>query len=209
MGSVLSKRATSAALRSQASKRSAAVRGESLRSGSEAKEVSSPSDPRVTAEQQQPPGAQPPYHRQTTDEWAQTLKQISGVISSSAWEGASAPGSVNPEATGSSHAARRGEKASGKLPRNVAKSEEGGEREKERENRLTQNQILALFSLRRRDPADWGANQVAKRFGVEEADARDLLKFTRTYTGRLDEDGSVRGYYKADPENTIVRFERD
>lgn len=50
---------------------------------------------------------------------------------------------------------------------------------------------------------------MAERFGVDETQVTNLLRFTRTYTGRLDPDGMVRAYYKTDSADTISAFERD
>lgn len=204
MGSVLSKRPPTVASRTStvSNPSVASPRGRASPPAKPAQAI------RVTAELRPKPrtDAQGVYQRPTSDDWAAALNKISGVISSSAWEGTFAPGSV---CAGDTHAAQRSAVASGKLPRPRGAVGDVRDGVEEKKGGLSQNQVLALFALRRTDPGAWGAEEAASRFGVEREDVRDLLRFTRTYTGRLDADGRVRAYYKADPEDTIVRFERD
>lgn len=148
-------------------------------------------------------------------EWSDLLKNISGAISSSSWEGEVQPPS-NPDQENERHSAQRSEKATVKLPIRSDLGEGLGKRQlapdrdmPKLEGRLTQNQVLALFNLRRKDSKAWTKEKIAERFEIEEQDVENLLRFSRTYVGRIDEDGQMRGYYKADEGDTIVGFERD
>lgn len=143
--------------------------------------------------------------------WANVLNNLSGSIKSSSWEDDAQHAS---DGTGDNrHSAQRSEEYIEKLPSRPAASEAKRPRLSEKEQstagRLTQNQVLALFSLRRKDPKSWTATKLAERFRIHEEDAQNLLVFTRTYTGRRDQDDLLRGYYKVDKDDTIVRFERD
>lgn len=171
-------------------------------------------DPRVTAElgRKSPP---PQHRRKTNVEWAQFLDRMSGAITSSTWEGEVRPS--HRKSLGE-HSARRSEETVRTLPTRKTDSEsvDGDEGKKGRVNgdpqlvgRLSQNQILALYVLRRRDPGKWSAEKIARKFNVSEKDVRHLLTFTRTYKGMEEPDGHMLAYYKKDGDDVIVRFERD
>lgn len=116
------------------------------------------------------------------------------------------------------HPSGRSEETLSKLPsrRNGAESVEGDEGEGEggaegarMAGRLSQNQILALYNLRRRDPDEWSVQKIAATFKVSEEDVRHLLTFTRTYKGMEQQDGHTVAYYKREKDGVVVRFERD
>ena len=146
--------------------------------------------------------------RPKRDDWAEALKNISGVISSRAWEG-QAGVRTRVALDKEMHPAQRDEGVIGKLPsdRRVSKVDTGTARPEH--GRLTQGQLLALFRLRKQDAQKWNADALAERFKVEPKDMHNLLKYTRTYTGKLDDDGAVRGYYNADSTPRVMRFEAD
>lgn len=182
-------------------------RANEVESGSEA---STQADP-VTARLQRVHSGQ----RMSPGEWSDLLKNISGAISSSSWEG-EVQSPSNPDQENERHSAQRSEKATVKLPIRSDLGEGLGKRQlapdrdmPKLEGRLTQNQVLALFNLRRKDSKAWTKEKIAERFEIEEQDVENLLRFSRTYVGRIDEDGQMRGYYKADEGDTIVGFERD
>lgn len=165
----------------------------------------------------------PPPRRQTPDEWADALKRMSAVISSSAWDGETAL-----PADGQ-HSAQRSATLTERLPSRHATGLEGeedvdgnvggiskgdadgmvAEDKVAVPNRLRQRDVLSLFKLRREDPEKWTVEQVCKRFSVGEKDMSNLLRFSRTYLAREDSDGTLRGYYNPAVNKTISRFERD
>lgn len=168
-------------------------------------------DPHVTAEVRQ----HSPHQRKRSGEWAQLLNQMSGAITSSKWEGEVMPAhrkSIDE------HPSSRSEKTLDKLPsqrtgaasgESVESEGEGGAGETQMSGRLSQNQILELYNLRRRNPNEWSAEKIAASFKVSEEDVRHLLMFTRTYKGTEEQDGHTVAYYKKDNGDVIVRFERD
>lgn len=172
-------------------------------------------DPNVSARIEKP---QPvAYKRKTTAEWSETLKKISGAISSAAWEGELQPHSDNA-GDKERHPAQRSSTSVSKLPRRTDRIDSGSETMIQPDGegmihrpmgRLSQNDILQVFHLRRTDPERWSAAAIASKFKIDEDDTRDLLRFTRTYMGREDTDGRLRAYYNPDLENTISRFEKD
>lgn len=156
--------------------------------------------------------------RQTSEEWAEMLKRVSGVISSTTWDDAVEGGEVpmDVKAGGSyRHAAQRSQRVNEKLPShpphesNREKQSTISDNLTKRAGRLGHEDIIELFHLRRNEPKVWDAPQLAQRFNVAENDIRQLLVFSRTYLPRSDPDGVVRGYYNPQPDNTIVRFEAD
>lgn len=211
MGSVLSRGTQQAASKAREASRSAA---EAVKGGRQHETI------RIPTEREAGAG----HRRQTRDEWAQMLKQVSGVISSSTWDGASANGAgstkeMDKDSTDpvDRHPAQRSAHVNEKLPsrprphpdvradarKNIARSQE------EKEGRLAHKDIVELFHLRRRDPEKWSSDRIAERFGIPPDDARHLLAFTRTYLARSDPDGVIRAYYNPHPRKTIARFEAD
>ncbi|PXF43980.1 hypothetical protein BWQ96_06290 [Gracilariopsis chorda] len=172
----------------------------------------------VTARVSTPASTQQPelYQRPTAQEWAAALKNMSNVIQSSAWQGEVQP--VHPNSPRlERHAAQRSSTTTRKLPQRSAPLHPGirpvglevEHVRRSNAGRLTQVNVLELFNLRRDDPARWTAAALSAKYAVDESDVVNLLKYTRTYTGRIDSDGKVRAYYNPDPKNTISRFEND
>lgn len=168
---------------------------------------SSTHDSRVTARLRTPPE----YQRKSSQEWSESLKKISGAISSSSWEGQMKT-YVRNQAEKERHSAQRSDETNTRLPGRQRFNEKARDEHGvliRPEGRLSQNQIIQMFNLRRADPQTWDAANIAKRFRLEEEDVSNLLSFSRTYAARVDKDGQVRGYYNVDPESTISRFEKD
>lgn len=144
-----------------------------------------------------------------SEKWANILNNLSTSIKTSSWE----EEEQRSQYEEGGHPAQRSKEYAEKLPSKPRRDAVGRGSSKEGEQRaigrLTQNQVLALFSLRRRDSESWTTGKIAERFGIDGEDARNILSFTRTYTGRRDEDDLLRGYYKCDEDDTIQRFERD
>lgn len=167
----------------------------------------SASDPRVTVKMDQAKGLK----RQTTEEWADMLKQMSNTISSAEWDG------ETPVHSTQRHSAERSDRTREKLPaRYDAKTKAENSLVMDQhgnvsvpKGRMLHNDMLELFKLRREDAKKWDAAAIAGKYKLEMKDVEDLLKYTRTYLGRLDDDGTMRGYYKPDQDDTIIRFERD
>lgn len=157
------------------------------------------------------------------DEWGKTLNRMSAVINSAAWtETPTMAGngdevrSKNLEIRGSpknSHAARRSAAMRNKLPSKWRGNEEAEDHVSSQEpitgGKLSQENFLLLFRLHRQDSGRWNAQELSERFHVSPIDIQNLLAYSRTYLGRLDRDGIVRGYYDPDRRNTIRRFERE
>lgn len=149
------------------------------------------------------------YQRETSAEWGEKLKQMSGVISTSAWQ--------DDEDMTQGHAARRSSKLKDKLPSRlsreatiqIAGSVDNDGIQKKPFGRLLQHDVLQLFELRRGNCREGQVGELSKHYSISEQDMRNLLLFTRTYMGRLDADDMMHGFYNPDPLNTISRFERD
>lgn len=138
------------------------------------------------------------------------MKQMSGVISTSAWQDDDI-GNVQ------SHAAQRSDQLRHKLPSRASTQrgdsvtdfgEETGVAQKPF-GRLLREDVLQIFNLRRADCEQWQTDALCEKFAITEDDMANLLSFTRTYLGRVDADELMRAYYNPDPENEISRFERD
>lgn len=158
------------------------------------------------------------HRRQTSDEWAEMLKRVSGVISSTAWDDADREPVISRDVKmeGSyQHAARRSLRVSQKLPSSPLSQSHPRNQPDVNDNSLQKagglahKDIIELFHLRRSDAKVWDAPQLAQRFNISENDIRHLLAFSRTYLPRIDPDGVTRGYYDPKPHRTIVRFEAD
>lgn len=119
-----------------------------------------------------------------------------------------------------SHAAQRSMQASAKLPtfrswqvdpskRLAMLSIDSDGRTLRPQGTLTNEDVLDLFRRRRDQPQHWDAARLAQHFHLEENDVVHLLAFTRTYMGRMDEDGVYRAYYNPSKDHTISRFERE
>lgn len=166
-----------------------------------------------------------PAQRQTPAEWADTLRRVSGVISSATWQEeedqsliAQARQRSASDRIDNEHAARRSAELVGKLPRSAAAAAAGvassaatavGFEEKRPPGRLTREEMIELFRLRRQQSNEWDAARLAKRFDLDVRDVQHLLAFSRTYMGRADLDGVLRAYYNPEQRNPIMRFERD
>lgn len=118
------------------------------------------------------------------------------------------------------HAAQRSMQASAKLPafrswqvdpskRQAMLSIDRDGRTLRLQGKLTNENVLDLFRRRRDQPHHWDAARLAQHFHLEEEDVVHLLAFTRTYMGRMDEDGVLRGYYNPSKDQTISRFESE
>lgn len=174
----------------------------------------------VTAQVKTPSSSSTPqpelYQRPTTQQWAAALNKMSNVIHSSPWHGDGQSDHANLPRL-ERHAAQRSSKTTRKLPQRApplhaadrALDLDAPNAAAKNAGRLTQVKVLELFNLRRDDPERWTAAALSAKYAVDESDLAHLLKYTRTYTSRVDSDGKVRGYYNPDPENTISRFEKD
>ncbi|CAN8068605.1 unnamed protein product [Agarophyton chilense] len=177
----------------------------------------SKSDPSITAQVRKQRSNQNTvlYQRPTVDDWAAALKKVSNVITSSTWDEHQTLG--RHKSSTDRHPAQRSHATTERLPQQRTKTEAemhdaefGGYAPAENPTgRMSQVDVLDLFNLRRQQSKQWDVKALSGKYKVDQGDLADLLRFTRTYAGRVDQDGQIRGYYNPDPKNTIKRFERD
>lgn len=132
-------------------------------------------------------------------EWANLLRDISGSIESKRWDGAKL-GVIVADA----HPSSRGDSYVKKLPK--VKMDTPMQVEPH-EGMLQQAELIALYKLHRSDREKWNAEGLAERFSLNRDDVESLLKYTRTYTAHQTDDGIMRGFYDANSEPPIQRFE--
>lgn len=155
--------------------------------------------------------------RQDPSEWGETLKRVSDIIQSTKWTGTPTapeanmrpPARAQQENPRVAHIEKSSSAKSSKNPSSHGLDADIGTEISGRHGQLTKENTLLLFHLRRQDSAKWDIQTLSKRFNVSSSDISNLLSFSRTYLGRVDHDGIVRGYYNPNKQNTIVRFERD
>lgn len=133
--------------------------------------------------------------------WEEALSKMSGTISSKVDEEVKQYAS-DPTLEYQRHPAQRRKEVVDRLPgksiidRPISRPQ----------GHLTQTDILHIYDLLRKDINNPKTNRIAKDYAVLQEDIENLFKYTRTYTGNLDSDGTVRGYFKIGKDYTVERF---
>jgi hypothetical protein len=175
-----------------------------------------------------PPFSEPESGAAGGEDWNDLLNKIGGSYTSKAWDGTVGVRAASAVARDpSAHVAQRSRQTLDKLPKRQVPIEgegiEAGEARKHGDSlaaltrndatenevepvhgSLTQNQVLEVYRLQKRDAAKWDPAAVAELFALSEEDARNLLQYNRTFVAQ-DQHGISRGHYK--PEAGIERFE--